>query len=300
MGLGTYNDQALSQQDKAKIDSLSQQWFEQKAVGADQSVLDSIHNQAEAIRAQYNYSGGVDGSDYIYLKTDTPSKSSILSATPKNADIEYLYEMQLNKALKDLQIEYEQNKINLEATKAKIPAAYQLARNQTAAASEINRAAFNEQAAAYGINSGTGSQANLAMYNQLVGNMSAISTQEADKLSDIETEQLKMDANYINAKKQSSAAIGLAKAQALYSEAVRVDESRITQSQAQAAADSNYWAAINSYNQQAFENKLSLAAQGAAYGNFSGYKGILPDELIEWMYKVWAAQNPLLAASVKK
>lgn len=81
---------------------------------------------------------------------------------------------------------YQQNVNTLNNTKAGIPQTYQDARNSTAAQSETQRANFNEYAAASGLNSGTGGQAQLAFSNTLQSNLSGLDREQAKAISDID------------------------------------------------------------------------------------------------------------------
>ena len=49
---GTYIDAGLSAEDKAKVESLGAQWRAAQAAG-DAAAMDSLHRQAEAVRASY-------------------------------------------------------------------------------------------------------------------------------------------------------------------------------------------------------------------------------------------------------
>lgn len=62
--LGTYNDADLSAADAAKVQQYKSQYEAAKAAGNTKGMEDA-HAAAEAIRKNYNYYGGVDGSDYI-------------------------------------------------------------------------------------------------------------------------------------------------------------------------------------------------------------------------------------------
>jgi len=219
-----------------------------------------------------------------YIKR-TPPRKEVRSATSQNDYIDKLYEAQQEAALAKLKAAYEQNMIDVDAAADKIPQMYQSARNKTAATSEQNRAAFNERAAAYGLNSGTGGQADLAMRNQNASNMSAINTQEAGALKDLETTRLKISTGYQNDIAQAVAQGDLARAQALYNEAIRVDNSLVQQSMAQADEDYRYWAANNQQQQQTQQQEQYKLAQQqwladalAKYGVFSGYDkfGVTP------------------------
>lgn len=295
---GSYMDSGLSAQDKAKVDAIKNQWNNANAAG-DEAGKAAANAAAEAIRKGYGYSGGADGSEYNPYQTENPVKNPIISSANKDSYIDSLYAAQQQAALAKLKSAYDQNTIDLNATAEKIPGVYQNARNQTAATAEQNRAAFNERAAATGLNSGTGGQADLAMRNQNNANMSSISGQEAGAVKDLETTRLKLSTAYQNDIAQAIATGDLARAQALYQESVRVDESLVKQSQAQ--ADENYrtWAAQNAYNQQQMDMQKQQADTLAAYGDFSGYSalGFTPEQISQ-MQAVWAAKNPLLAQAM--
>jgi hypothetical protein len=278
----------LSANDQKALEGLSKQWFDQKAAGATQSELDAIHAQAEAIRAQYNYSGGVDGSQYIPLSTGTQPKSVAQGAASQDAMINQMYDAQRRQALAQLESSYQSSLTDLDAAKAKIPGLYNTARNQTAAASEQSRAAFNEQAAAYGLNSGTGSQASLALGNQLTGNLSTLHANEAQANTDIETHRLKLQQQYNAAVSEAMASSDFARAQALLSEAQRVDNSLLAASQLQASYDNLY-----------YQQQLERAQQNAAFGDFSRLEGYYSPTAIANMERQWKYNNPLLAAALR-
>lgn len=304
MAVSEYDKIHLTPQDQATIDALTKQYEQVQSnalanggVTAEiQAKLDQIHGSAEALRAQSNYSGGGDGTSYIHLGNDNPSKSPIVSATPQNDYIEALNKAQQEAALQALKSAYEQNVIDIDAQAGKIPGIYQGARNRTSAAAERSRAGFNEYAAASGLNSGAGGQAQLAMSNQNMANMSAIDQQEAQAMNDLETTRLKVSTQYQNDIAQAIADGNLQKAQQLYQEAVRVDESLVAQSKAQADENYRYWAAQQQAQNTAYEVKLRQAETMAAYGDFSGFLELgYPQETVDQMIRVWKAQNPLLA-----
>ena len=75
---------------------------------------------------------------------------------------------------------YDASLLDANSTLAKIPATYQAQSNEAAATSAQNRAAFNEYASSSGVNSGVGSQAQLAQNNALQNNLTAIRTNQAN------------------------------------------------------------------------------------------------------------------------
>lgn len=72
---GTYFDAGLSDADRAAVEDLSRQWKEYQAAG-DQAGMDKTHQQAEAIRSGYGYSGGGDGSEYIPIPREEQKAST--------------------------------------------------------------------------------------------------------------------------------------------------------------------------------------------------------------------------------
>lgn len=68
--IGTYFDAGVSASDKSAISNLQSQWQAAHTSG-DKALEAQLHAQAEAIRAMYNYSGNVDGSDYLANGTTT-------------------------------------------------------------------------------------------------------------------------------------------------------------------------------------------------------------------------------------
>lgn len=150
---------------------------------------------------------------------------SLPSASSQEDYLNDLYDAQQKAALAALEAAYNQNVLDLDAAAAKIPGLYQTARNQTAGDAAIARQNWNEYAAATGLNSGAAGQAQLAMSNQLQSGLSSLSQAEADALAEVESERAKIKRAYQDSVAQAIAQGDLARAEALYQEAVRVDES---------------------------------------------------------------------------
>lgn len=293
---GTYVDRGLSADDKARVEDLQHRWQAGKAAGASQEELDALHAQAEAIRNPYGYSGGADGSEFNAFEVEGPVKAGMRGPTSQSAYLDSLYAAQREAALAALKAAYEQNVIDIDAQGAKIPALYQGARNRTAATAQQEKAGFNEYAAAQGLNSGAGGQAALSMANQNAANMSAINQQEAGAINDLETTRLKISTGYQNDIAQAIAQGDIARAQALYQEAVRVDNGLVQQSMAQADENYRYWAANNTIGQQTYEQKVMMAETLAQYGNFSGYAALgYTPEHIDNMQRSWNIMNPQIS-----
>ena len=236
-----------------------------------QSWANDQLNSLNAAKTQYTYSGAADQSGGI--------KNAVSSQTA--ADVS---------ALKN---SYDQSLSSLNSAAAKIPEQYQAAKNQTAASSEVAKQTFNEYAAASGLNSGAGGQAQLAQGNVLQGNLNSLNQSQADALSSVETQRAQLQAEYQNAVAQAKANNNASLASALIEEAQRVDASLL---QAQ-ANNISYQTAQEQQKQAALQNR---AETQAAYGDFSGYLNLgYSQAQISQMYNVWASANPTLASAIK-
>lgn len=206
----------ISAADQALINDYQKRWKTAQA-GGDTKGMEDAHSAAEGIRGKYGYSGGADGSAYIPVPGSQPGGD-----TPAADGFDFekyiteLYDGYTGAQQQALLSAYEQNVNELNAAAAKLPMQYQTARNQAAAQSETQRANFNEYAAARGLSSGAGGQAQLAMGNQLQSNLSGISQAEADTLADLELQRTQLAAKYKNDIAQALADGSFKKAEALY------------------------------------------------------------------------------------
>ena len=162
------------------------------------------------------------------------SGGTAASTSNPAALIQELYAAQQEAALAALKSAYDENVLALDASAREIPSQYQAARNRTAADAAVNARNFNQYAAANGLNNGAAGQAQLAMNNQLQSGLSGISQAEADALASLELERTRAKTQYQNSVAQAIADGDVAKAQALYEEAVRVDENLIAAAYQQA------------------------------------------------------------------
>lgn len=170
------------------------------------------------------------------------SLGQLPAAASQEEYIQAIYDEQRRAQEEALRSAYESNVLALEQQKQQIAPTYQAAANQAAVQSELNRAAFNEQAAAAGLNTGAAGQAALARQNALQGNLTAIRWEEAQALNDLETQRNRLTAEYKSAIAQALAENDLKRAEALYEEAKRVDESMVETAYRQAQLDYKVWA----------------------------------------------------------
>ena len=186
--------------------------------------------------------GGGGGGGKKKKKTyDVPT---LPSATSQEDYVNSMYNAYQAQNEANLRSAYEQNMNTLNATAEKIPGTYNAAADQAAAQAAINRQNFNEYAAANGLNTGAGAQARLAQNNALQGNIASIRKAQADAVADIDLQRAQLETEYKNSINQALANNDLARAQALYQEAVRVDESLVNTARDQANLDWTVWHAL--------------------------------------------------------
>lgn len=115
-----------------------------------------------------------------------------------NQQTNNIYDANLNAQKLQLQGAYQQNLSDQEAAKGKIGGAYQTAANDLAIQYERNRRNLNEQALANGINTGVGSQQQLALNQQYQTNFGRLRGQEAGEMAEAERQIANLKNNYQN------------------------------------------------------------------------------------------------------
>ncbi len=198
----------------------------------------NVQAQVDAVKAQQTPSAtSVGGISATAGGTPYYESSSLPETSDYSGYINDLYAAQQNAALKQLEAAYNQNMAELSAAEEDIAPYYQTARNQTAASSEQSKRNFAEYANAYGLNSGTSGQSELARSLSLQNNLNSLSQAEADAYSELELQRTQA-ANEYNAAIASAKASGAYQmANALYQEKVRVDEALLSTAYNQAQLD---------------------------------------------------------------
>ena len=254
----------LGNGDQATMNALTQKWNEATAAG-NTALADSIHQQAEAIRAGYGYSGGADGSGLIITGKGSSNEKTSGGREPESLEnyLNDMYDQQARQAEAQLKAAYDENIGALDEAARVIPGQYQTARNRAAGASAVAGANFNEYAAAQGLGNGSAGQAQLARGNALQSDLNAMNKAEADALAQIEAERQQITKQYQTAITQARAANKAALAEALYSEMVRLQEEY--QQFEQQQRQWQYQLETDDYNRRL--NEAKLAAQ---YGDTSG------------------------------
>ena len=282
-----YNDAILNEADRAKVKALSEQWQAANAAG-DTAGMNAAHQGAENIRSQYGYSGGVAGNEYH----QTGENTRLYAGASQSDYINGVYDAQLEAQKQALESAYNQKEAEYSAAEAKIPAQYDAQRNALSAQNEIEKANFNEQAAASGLNAGAGSQARLSQSNAYQQGMTALGKAQADAASNLQLERTKAKTAYQDAIQQAIKDNDARRAQALYQEAQRIDDNLVSNALNQANLD----ATRSSTN---YAKMMETAQTLAQYGDFSGYLSLgYSQDQVDAMRKVWEAQNAELVAKM--
>ena len=182
--------------------------------------------------------------------------------------IRQMYEANLAENKSQLESDYNQNLSDLGAEESKLGQIYYEQMRQAQAESDRNRQAFQEYANARGLNSGTGGQAELAQQNQLSSNLNTLRQSEAEKRAEVERQRALLGQQYQSAIQKAQAENDLAKAKALYEEAVRVDEAISAASKADADRAMQIFSMLNN-------TALSAAGAYASRGDMSLYQKLL-------------------------
>lgn len=298
---GTYQDQGLSAGDKAKVEALQAYYELRKSQGASLNELNSIHNQAQDIRANYGYSGGGDGSLYIptQMQEDILPKQGLPVYEPQIEQTKNVYNAARQQALAALQSAYDQSRMELEKYQAQIPGLYQQQANALAAQAERDRQRFNEYSAQSGLDAGSGSQAALAMQNQQQANMSQLRTAEANASAEAQSKLAALFTQYQNSIAEALANNEYERAAALLAEYKQRAQSVVDVSQAQSQLNMN----VANFNKDTrytnWQKQMALAEAMAAQGDFSGYRALgLSDDQINSMRRGWLAQHPEAAINM--
>lgn len=254
------NDTMMSTQDAQLLKSYGDAYNKAKAAG-DSAGMKTAHENAETLRRSYGYTGGSDGGSY-----------SRLSASSGNGYIDKLYDAQQDAAVNALANAYEANLMTLNQSASKIPETYDASRNQAAAQSEINRAAWNEYAAGRGLTTGAGGQAELARRNELQRNLSDISKSEAAALSEIEAQKALLATQYKNSIATAISEGDFERAQALYNDAQQKADTMAGYGEFSRYKDLGYTDAEIAAMKRAWDESQSFNSGGSSYsGSGGGY-----------------------------
>lgn len=184
----------------------------------------------------------------------------------QTANVNSMYDASKAAQLAKLESAYNQNLSNAQKSYNEINPAYQQKANDLGVQYERNRRNFNIQAAGNGLNTGTASQAALAQNSAFQRDYGNLRVAQQNALDEAQRGIDQLTAGY--------------------------------------NADVNAYSAQNDYERskallaqqkEAYQSQLTLAANLAKYGDFSGYNGIYSDAQIKTMKNNWIASNPDLA-----
>lgn len=257
-----------------------------------QSLLDKrVQKAEEKGYSQYAYDDVYENAQrYIASKSgQTPpvqAEAGQTVQTGKDYDLtEYLRKQkaaEVESALAGLKEAYTKGMADYDATLDKLPARYQAARNSAAVQSAMEKQAFDERAAASGLNSGASGQAALDASAVYQGNLSQLHQSQAQEAAEIDRAKAALKAQYETAIAQARADGNADLAQALYQELIRgqglarEDADKAYDRYRDALADqerkeAETKAEAEAKASQEYERKLQAAALMAQVGNFSGY-----------------------------
>lgn len=208
MAISTYDELFLSDEQKAQLKALTLQWEKANAAG-DEAGKAAAHRAAEAIRAQYNYSGGGDGVGY---------QSVVTGYQPQVDKVNDLYDAAARKAAQSLKDTYERKIGEVTASGAGIAGQYQTIRNAASAQSQRDKRDWAEYAVGRGLNTGTEGQAELSRQAVLRGELAGITAAEDKARRELEDEIESLRREYADALSAAEAQNALDRAQALLEE----------------------------------------------------------------------------------
>lgn len=333
MALSDYDKQLLNQNQQNQIQDLTNQWNEldKKHValrdqetalrnsgdiaGADairsqindiKTQKSNLNTQAEGIRASEGYLGGQSGTGYTQVAVKKTTVTP--TVTDNSAYIQQMNEAKKKAALASIEDAYKKNVAAIDRAGVGLAESYQGARNQTAGASELAKRNNAEYAAAYGLNSGTGGQMELARNVTLQNNLNTINAQEAQSSADLAMQRANAEAEYNNAIAQAEQQGNYELAASLYQEKVRVQETLLQLQQNQVAMD--YQAYRDSVNdaQQNWQNLFTQTkydegktaesnATLKSYGELFLKQGVMPTaEMLAAMGMTSADANAYISA----
>lgn len=192
-----------------------------KGVNADRALLAEL----EAAR---NAKIAGEGLDYAQTNVYTQEFSSpphYYTAEDHSDYINEIYAAAERQALAALEGAYTEQLAAFDSEAAALPGTYREAKNRAAADAAVTQQSMNERFTASGLNSGAQGQAALALGIAAQGSMAALDAEEARRLAELESRRAQVKAQYQNAVAQAIAQNEIERANALYQEAVRVDNS---------------------------------------------------------------------------
>lgn len=181
--IGTFNDAILSDEDKLKIANFKKAY----STATNQQQKDDAHAGAEAIRANYGYSGGGDGTQYIKLEQQPKEQQQIIDPMAQFTTYQnQLKEQQKQAAIASLSKTYNDTISSLNSEKSAIQPAYYNKKNQASSQSQLGAINFAEYLANRGLtSSGSAAQGEINRTTQLQNDINNLNQQEQQAYDDI-------------------------------------------------------------------------------------------------------------------
>lgn len=192
-----------------------------KGVNADKQLLAEL----EAAR-----NAKIAGENLNYAQTNVYTQEfgtppHYYTAEDHSDYIDEIYAAAERQALSALEGAYREQLAAYDSEAAALPGIYREAKNQSAASAAVTQQGMNERFTASGLNSGAQGQAALALSIAAQGELASLDAERASRLADIESQRAQTRSQYQNAVAQAIAQNEIERANALYQEAVRVDNS---------------------------------------------------------------------------
>lgn len=192
-----------------------------KGVNADKQLLAEL----EAAR-----NAKIAGENLNYAQTNVYTQEfgtppHYYTAEDHSDYIDEIYAAAERQALSALEGAYREQLAAYDSEAAALPGIYREAKNQSAASAAVTQQGMNERFTASGLNSGAQGQAALALGIAAQGELASLDAERASRLADIESQRAQTRSQYQNAVAQAIAQNEIERANALYQEAVRVDNS---------------------------------------------------------------------------
>ena len=243
--------------------------------GASWSEVQSLLNQ-RVNKTQQNGYGQYMYDDLYQSAQNYISQQKQREQEEANIWLEDMIAAQKRAAIAQINNAYQQNVNAINRAGEGVDTRYQNARNQAAGASELAARNFNEYAAAAGLNSGAGGQAELARNVALQNNLNDLSTAEAQTYADLEQQMANAAVEYNNAIAEAEANGDAALAAALYQEKVRVQEQQMQQWVQQYQMDLQNQQLQYQQQQDAASSAMAERQWMAQYGNTFLEMGLMP------------------------
>lgn len=245
--------------------------------GASWSEVQSLLNQ-RVNKTQQNGYGQYMYDDLYQSAQNYISQQKQREQEEANIWLEDMIAAQKRAAIAQINNAYQQNVNAINRAGEGVDTRYQNARNQAAGASELAARNFNEYAAAAGLNSGAGGQAELARNVALQNNLNELSTAEAQTYADLEQQMANAEVEYNNAIAEAEANGDAALAAALYQEKVRVQQANMEALMQQYQMDLQNQQLQYQQQQDAASSALAERQQMAQYGNAFLEMGLMPSQ----------------------